>query len=447
MQLDLGGILASVLNDLLPGTVPVADTGKPLTDESFQQLLSRFAAVIEERNGGRFPLDVPAVSQPQPLEDEAVPASVFPEALDPSWMDELRTLAARVKIQVQAPDRSMPDTDAELADLMAAIGPLLQNAFRELEGGGSGGGEATGFPKRAVDDVSGEGPASRLLELVTALPEANFLSPATERETPAVPVIESVAVSVVSSSNEETTPEPRRVEVAMSELGPVSSAAERAPVVEPEVSVPEKPSVAERGPVEKPETPVPEKLAGLEAVLSARPDDVFRPDAMKTPALAPAALPSRSVPAATVALPIDHPQWPDALGERLVWLRDNDIQAAELQIHPRHLGPVAVRIRVQDDQTTIQFASPHAVVREALEAALPRLRESFAGQQLPPVQVEVGQQFSGDQPGSQENRAGGHPSDRYRLQGDSAGDASVVPEDEGPRRSPATGNRLLSLYV
>ncbi len=437
MQLDLGGILASVLNDLLPGAVPVAGTGKPMADEGFQQLLSHLAAVVGEQNGGRFPLD--AVSRPPQSGDAAVPAPVSLEALDPSWVDELRALAARVKIQVQPPDRSMPDADAELADLMSAIGPLLQNVFRELEDGGTNGGEGGAIAAPDGDGEAAARPALPLVELMSALSEKVFVPSEEEGEAPAVPV--------VPSSNEETTPESRRVEAAMSKLEAVSSAAERAAVVEPEVSVSEKLSAAERGPMEKPETPVPEKPSGPEAVPSARPDDVFRPDAMKNPALTPAVLPSRSVPAATVALPIDHPQWPDALGERLVWLRDNDIQAAELQIHPRHLGPVAVRIRVQDDQTTIQFASPHAVVREALEAALPRLRESFAGQQLPPVQVEVGQQFSGDQPGSQENRAGGHPSDRYRLQGDSAGDASVVPEDEGPRRSPATGNRLLSLYV
>ncbi len=433
MQLDLGGILASVLNDWLPGTAPAAGGENPMSDADFRQLLSRLAAVVGGQNGDRFPLDSQAVSElPQlPLVDGSVPAPVAPEALDPSWMDELRALAARVQIQAQAPDRSVPDADAESAALMAVLGPVLQSVFREAEGGGSddGRGETTGIPKRETGDVSGEGPASRLLELVTALPEANSVSSATEREMPAVPVTEATAVPAAPPSKKETGPDPLGAKVAMPELEPVSSSA---PERETEAST-----------VKPPEVPVSEKPSGSEAIPLARLDEALRPEAVKEAAPAPETPSPRFVPTAAVAAPIDHPRWPDALGERLLWLRDNDVQTAELQIHPRHLGPLAVRIQVQDDQTTIQFASPHAVVREALEAALPRLRELFAGQQLPPAQVEVGQQFSGDQTGSQGDRSGDQPAGRQPFRGD----APVVPEDEGPRRSPATGNRLLSLYA
>ncbi len=443
MQLDLGGILASVLNDLLPGTAPAAGGENPMTDKAFQQLLSRLSDLMGERGVGQLPLDTRTASRPPQLGDGSVPVPVAPaEDTVPSWMSELRALAARVQIQAQAPDRSVPppnrgvpESDAELADLMAALGPVLQSVFREAEGGGNddGGGETTGILKREVGDVSGEGPASRLLELVTALPEANSLSPATGREKPAVPVTEAVAVPVAPPSNEGTEMDPSGAEMAPS-------------AAKPEMSLPEKPSAPEREPeastVKPPEVPAPEKPSGPE-VASVRPAEVFQPEAVKDTAPAPDRSFPRSVPAATVARSIDHPQWPDALGERLLWLRDNDVQTAELQIHPRHLGPVAVRIQVQEDQTTIQFASPHAVVREALEAALPRLRELFAGQQLPPAQVEVGQQFSGDQTGSQENRSGDHPPGRQPFRED----ASAVPEDESPRRSAATGNRLLSLYA
>jgi flagellar hook-length control protein FliK len=55
-----------------------------------------------------------------------------------------------------------------------------------------------------------------------------------------------------------------------------------------------------------------------------------------------------------------------------------------------------VRIQIQNDQASIQFASHHAVVREALEAALPRLRDMLeaTGVQLVDVNVSDGQSFA-----------------------------------------------------
>lgn len=56
-------------------------------------------------------------------------------------------------------------------------------------------------------------------------------------------------------------------------------------------------------------------------------------------------------------------------------------QTAELRLTPPHLGPVEIALTLNHDQgieASIQFASPHAAVREAIEASLPRLKELFA---------------------------------------------------------------------
>ncbi len=438
MQLDFGGTLASLVNDLLPGTAPAAGGGKPMADEAFQQLLSRLAAVIEDRGVG-LPPEVRAAFQPVPSGEGTVPVSgISSESAIPPWMDQLASLAARVKIQAQSPDRSiMPpaESEADLADLMAAVGPILQDVFRETAGGGDEplGSGTSGAPEGEVGAATAESPAIRLLELVTGLPKEGSID-MSEREPKAwVGPASSVAdAPSIPASKGGVAAGPAGDDGFRIGFGSASDAPER----EPDVPV-----------AVKPEVPAPEKFSekpdGPES--TARPAEVFHPEALKDAAPAPGTPSLRSVPAATVARPIDHPQWPDALGERLLWLRDNDVQTAELQIHPRHLGPVAVRIQIHEDQTTIQFASPHAVVREALEAALPRLRELFAGQQLPPAQVEVGQQFGGDQADSQSGRSDGRPP--ARQWSDGAGDVPAVPEDEGPRRSPATGNRLLSLYA
>jgi len=58
-----------------------------------------------------------------------------------------------------------------------------------------------------------------------------------------------------------------------------------------------------------------------------------------------------------------------------------------------------VRIQVHNDQASVQFTAQHAVVREALEAALPRLRDMFeaSGVQLVDVDVSSGESFAEQQ--------------------------------------------------
>ncbi len=143
--------------------------------------------------------------------------------------------------------------------------------------------------------------------------------------------------------------------------------------------------------------------------------------------------------------PLGHPAWADELGQRLIWMHGKSIQAAEIHINPPQLGPVAVRIQVHDDQTSIQFTSPHAAVREAIEAALPRLRELFEARQLPLTQVEVAQQ-------SLEDRSHSHARQQSHA---SAQDYQVNAREEGLEESRQEneqlkvniGSRLLSLYA
>ena len=51
---------------------------------------------------------------------------------------------------------------------------------------------------------------------------------------------------------------------------------------------------------------------------------------------------------------------------------------AELHINPPDLGPLEIKLTMDDRQATALFTSPHSAVREAVEAALPRLREVLA---------------------------------------------------------------------
>ncbi|MCD2453059.1 flagellar hook-length control protein FliK [Methylicorpusculum oleiharenae] len=91
------------------------------------------------------------------------------------------------------------------------------------------------------------------------------------------------------------------------------------------------------------------------------------------------------------------PEWSSELGDRIVWMNNRSLSAAELNLNPQHLGPVRIRIDMNQDQATITFSAQHASVREALEAAIPRLREMMSGQQLNLADVTVSPQSPADQ--------------------------------------------------
>ena len=103
-------------------------------------------------------------------------------------------------------------------------------------------------------------------------------------------------------------------------------------------------------------------------------------------------LPRRQV----LETPMSSAAWGTALGARMVWNVSNGVSSASLEINPRDLGPVSVALSVQDNEVSLQFSSQHAPVRDAIEAALPRLREQLAAGGFELTGVAVGTDPRGD---------------------------------------------------
>ncbi len=76
-----------------------------------------------------------------------------------------------------------------------------------------------------------------------------------------------------------------------------------------------------------------------------------------------------------INVPFNQPQWGEALANRLMWLVNDQQQAAQIKLNPPELGPVEVRITMKNDQANVSFFVQHGVVREAIEDAFPKLRE------------------------------------------------------------------------
>ncbi len=80
----------------------------------------------------------------------------------------------------------------------------------------------------------------------------------------------------------------------------------------------------------------------------------------------------------TITVPVGAPGWGDALADRVTVMAQGRQPTAELQLNPPDLGPVEIKVSLQGDQATVSFHSPHAPVREAIQASMPRLTEAFA---------------------------------------------------------------------
>ena len=101
--------------------------------------------------------------------------------------------------------------------------------------------------------------------------------------------------------------------------------------------------------------------------------------------------------AAAVPVPLGSVQWGTEFAQKVVWLAREQQSMAQIQVTPPQLGPIEIRLSLSHDQANMTFVSPHAAVREAIEAALPRLREMFAESGLTLGNVDVAAQSFGGQ--------------------------------------------------
>jgi flagellar hook-length control protein FliK len=122
--------------------------------------------------------------------------------------------------------------------------------------------------------------------------------------------------------------------------------------------------------------------------------------------------------------PVGARGWDQEVGDKLVWMSNRQEQRAELVLNPPQLGRVEVSLSLSGDQTNASFVAVNPAVREALESALPRLREMFA---------EAGLSLGNTQVGSDSSSSAFNPhADKGENRPDSMRySATREPQDEG----------------
>lgn len=136
------------------------------------------------------------------------------------------------------------------------------------------------------------------------------------------------------------------------------------------------------------------------------------------------------------------PAWDQALGQKVVWMVTGDQQSASLTLNPPDLGPLQVVLNVSNAQANATFIAAQPEVRQALEAAMPKLREMLgdAGIQLGQAMVSTGTP-------NQHNSGSGEPSQRSPRTADQS-DGSAEPTIRVTRsRTISSGQGMVDTFA
>jgi flagellar hook-length control protein FliK len=104
---------------------------------------------------------------------------------------------------------------------------------------------------------------------------------------------------------------------------------------------------------------------------------------------------------AKIDVPPSSPKFTEQIAQRIGIMNTDKLQTARIQLDPPELGSLEIKIKFQQDQVSVSFSSGHQVVRDALEAQSPRLREMLEQQGVELTDVNVSDQ-------QQKNAGEGH---------------------------------------
>ena len=100
-----------------------------------------------------------------------------------------------------------------------------------------------------------------------------------------------------------------------------------------------------------------------------------------------------AVSAAPVSAPFELPLMAEdadvAMAGNLKWMAKEGVQNATVTVSPAGMGPISIKVGMEQDQMSVSIVASQHTTREALDAMLPRLREQLAGQGHESVKLDV----------------------------------------------------------
>lgn len=99
----------------------------------------------------------------------------------------------------------------------------------------------------------------------------------------------------------------------------------------------------------------------------------------------------------TLQAPVQSDEWGDEFNQRILWLGQQKIDKALLQLHPIDLGPIQIQIHMQDNQAHMQIQVNDAQVQQRIQDSLPELKALLEMQGLGLGQTSIDRQGQGRQ--------------------------------------------------
>ncbi len=115
-----------------------------------------------------------------------------------------------------------------------------------------------------------------------------------------------------------------------------------------------------------------------------------------------------------ITTPVQNPNWSQQMTQQVSYMIKGGFQQAEIKLNPAHLGPMEIKLAINDDQASVNFVTQHAPVRDVIDSAIPRLKEMLEQQGLNLSDANVSTQSEQQQADtSAESEDGGELSERF----------------------------------
>lgn len=140
-----------------------------------------------------------------------------------------------------------------------------------------------------------------------------------------------------------------------------------------------------------------------------------------------------------ISQPLTHARWDQAISQRVLWMAQDKLQSASLTLNPPQLGPLQVILQIENQQASVQFLTASAQVQQALQDAIPVLREMLGQSGIQLGQADVGSgRYSGK----------GTPFGTSRARAEDDRDAEISPQKgTRPVRPMFSGRGLINLFA
>ena len=88
---------------------------------------------------------------------------------------------------------------------------------------------------------------------------------------------------------------------------------------------------------------------------------------------------------------INSPEFSQALADRVSYMAGNNLNGATLQVSPPQLGPIELRVSVENGHAQVWLSSHSPATLDALQSSTAKLREMLSSQGFTQVSVDISQ--------------------------------------------------------